>query len=249
MQLSRRPDRSRLRALSGPSPADRRARVLLCVLASVAGVTDAVNYLAFGHVFTANMTGNTVLLGIAIVNGDGGAVARSACALAGFCAGVALGARGIAGHSSGVWPRRATQMLVVEAVTLAVLGGCAAYFGVGVSWTYGLIVLSGLAMGIQSAAVLAIDVPGVATTYITGTLTQMISKVVDRSEPPDKARSVHVRRERGTGLVAASIWGSYLAAAVVGAAATNGIGARALWIAAAIVAAVSVIATVSRASR
>jgi uncharacterized membrane protein YoaK (UPF0700 family) len=110
-------------------------------------------------------------------------------------------------------------------------------------------VLSGLAMGIQSAAVLAIDVPGVATTYITGTLTQMISKVVDRSEPPDKARSVHARRQRGTGVVAASIWGSYLAAAVVGAAATNGIGARALWIAAAIVAAVSVIATMSRTSR
>jgi len=31
----------------------------------VTGIVDAVCYLAFGHVFTANMTGNVVLLGFA----------------------------------------------------------------------------------------------------------------------------------------------------------------------------------------
>jgi hypothetical protein len=35
-------------------------------LAAVTGVVDAVCYLAFGHVFTANMTGNVVLLGFAV---------------------------------------------------------------------------------------------------------------------------------------------------------------------------------------
>jgi hypothetical protein len=34
-------------------------------LAAVTGIIDAACYLAFGHVFTANMTGNVVLLGLA----------------------------------------------------------------------------------------------------------------------------------------------------------------------------------------
>jgi uncharacterized membrane protein YoaK (UPF0700 family) len=32
----------------------------------VTGIVDAVCYLAFRHVFTANMTGNVVLLGFAV---------------------------------------------------------------------------------------------------------------------------------------------------------------------------------------
>jgi uncharacterized membrane protein YoaK (UPF0700 family) len=40
---------------------------LLCL---IAGFVDAVGYIDLGHVFTANMTGNTVLLGVALANGD-----------------------------------------------------------------------------------------------------------------------------------------------------------------------------------
>jgi len=39
-------------------------------------------------------------------------------------------------------------------------------------------VLSGLAMGIQAAAVRHVRVPGVATTYITGTLTSLMADLV-----------------------------------------------------------------------
>jgi uncharacterized membrane protein YoaK (UPF0700 family) len=37
------------------------------LLTGAAGYVDAVSYLLLGRVFTANMTGNTVLLGLAIV--------------------------------------------------------------------------------------------------------------------------------------------------------------------------------------
>jgi hypothetical protein len=47
-----------------PSGAPLRTPVLFG-LAAVTGIVDAVCYLALGHVFTANMTGNIVLLGFA----------------------------------------------------------------------------------------------------------------------------------------------------------------------------------------
>lgn len=217
------------------------ARVLLCVLASAAGCTDAVNYIVLGHVFTANMTGNTVLLGIAIVAGKGAQVARSACALVAFCSGVALSARFVScGARAGVWPRRASVALALEALLLALLGALGTHFGVRSAHAYWLIGLSGFAMGTQSAAVRVIDIPDVATTYITGTLTNMVMLAVagtDGSTRPSR------RRRHVTTAVAASIWGVYLAAALAGAAAADAIGVRAIWIAAAIAAGVSVAAS------
>ena len=44
----------------GPLP------LLLIVLTVVTGLVDAVSYLKLGHVFVANMTGNVVLLGLAV---------------------------------------------------------------------------------------------------------------------------------------------------------------------------------------
>jgi hypothetical protein len=49
----------------------------LPALAWVGGSLDAISYLALGHVFTVNMTGNTVLLAMALGAGDlGRACAR-----------------------------------------------------------------------------------------------------------------------------------------------------------------------------
>lgn len=56
-----------------PSAATRNG--LLLALAFAAGYIDALSYLGLGRVFTANMTGSTVLLGIAIAQFDGEAAA------------------------------------------------------------------------------------------------------------------------------------------------------------------------------
>ena len=45
--------------------------VLLFVLAASAGSADGWSYLGLGHAFVANMTGNTVLLGIAVFQNHG----------------------------------------------------------------------------------------------------------------------------------------------------------------------------------
>ncbi|MGH2890635.1 MAG: DUF1275 family protein, partial [Solirubrobacteraceae bacterium] len=54
---------------------------ILLALALVGGLVDAASYLGLGQVFTANMTGNTVLLAVDVVRGNGADAARSGVAL------------------------------------------------------------------------------------------------------------------------------------------------------------------------
>ena len=55
--------------------------VTLAALTVVSGFVDAVSFLGLGHVFTANMTGNVVLIGFAAAGAPGFSVAASLCAL------------------------------------------------------------------------------------------------------------------------------------------------------------------------
>src|SRR6202140_3705264 len=71
----------------GPLPA------LLLVLTLVTGLVDAFSYLALGHVFVANMTGNVVFLGFALVGAPSFSIGASAVALASFWVGAFAGGR------------------------------------------------------------------------------------------------------------------------------------------------------------
>src|ERR1700759_1303975 len=66
---------------------------ILLVMTSVTGIVDAVSYLALGHVFTANMTGNVVLLGFAVAGVSGLSATRSLAALFCFFGGAIFGGR------------------------------------------------------------------------------------------------------------------------------------------------------------
>jgi uncharacterized membrane protein YoaK (UPF0700 family) len=173
---------------------------MLLLLTLAAASVDAISYLGLGHVFTAMMTGNTVLLGLALAQGEVLAALRSILALIGFAIGVFVGAIIVERESyPAEWPAAVTAALAFEAIILAIF---AANFTLLESlrggMIYLLIILSALAMGVQSAAVRRLGVPGIATTYITGTLTSLmvdllswlrsiaarlpVSKTVERSE-------------------------------------------------------------------
>ena len=62
-----------------------------CLLAVVAGYADAVGFLVF-NAFAGAMTGNTVLLGIALASQQFAAAAQSAGIIAAFVVGVAASA-------------------------------------------------------------------------------------------------------------------------------------------------------------
>src|SRR5438309_11693272 len=63
----------------------------LVVLTGTTGLVDAVSYLGLGHVFTANMTGNVVLLGFGIAGSGGLPVLAPIISLVAFLAGAVVG--------------------------------------------------------------------------------------------------------------------------------------------------------------
>jgi uncharacterized membrane protein YoaK (UPF0700 family) len=169
----------------------------LLALAAAAGCIDAASYLGLEQVFTANQTGNTVLLGIALGEGDSHAILRTALSLGGFVAGVVVAAVVLRGVTAG-WQPRVNVVLGLEAAVLIL--AAILWDPVGV---IALITVISLAMGLQSTAAQHIGVPGVTTTFVTGTLTRIATRLVDRGRtPPERTPALS--------------WLTYLGGAIAG---------------------------------
>jgi len=155
--------------------------MLVVVLAFTSGFIDALSFLGLG-VFASVQTGNTVLLGLAIGSGKIFQALVSLAAITGYIGGVALGAR-IVDPTPGtqkIWSKAVTKDFIMEVLVLlllAIVGFSAGGKPSGLV-LYTLIVLATVAMGIQGAAVRALGVSDVSTTYITGTWTGLISSLV-----------------------------------------------------------------------
>src|SRR6058998_485970 len=109
----------------------------LLALTFTTGLVDAVSYLGLGRVFTANMTGNIVLLGFGIVGAGGLPVVAPVVSLVSFLVGaVAAG--------------------VVAATTVRRENASA----------YLVIALVASAMGVRNAAVRRFAVPDLTTTVL-----------------------------------------------------------------------------------
>jgi len=142
-----------------------------------------VSYLGLGRVFTANITGNLVLLGIAIGQQQLTGSIRAVVAFAGFVVGFLLGVRVTARtQPPAVWPR---------STTLAVLAELGLLLGLLAGWEITgdrpsavtldiLIALSAGAMGMQSAVARRLGVVAVTTTFVTGMLTTLIAELATR---------------------------------------------------------------------
>ncbi len=184
--------------------------LLICLTLS-SGAVDAISYLGLGKVFTANMTGNLVLLGLAVGRSEGSEVVRAAVSLVGYTAGAFLGAR-IArrGEHESAWRREVTFVLGVEA--LLQTGLFAAWLATsahpGQTSEALMVAMSALAMGLQSAAAAALGVAGITTTYVTGTLTGLVGKLAAGTG----SRSEHARR---ASVLAALLVGAAVAALLI----------------------------------
>ena len=146
----------------------------LLALTFSTGTVDAVSYLALGHVFTANMTGNIVLLAFASAGESELSVPRSLTALLAFLAGAALGGRIMAHASEESQIRNALVAFGVEITFLVAATFCAIGYAASSPHSlqlYGLIALTALAMGTRNAAVRKLAVPDLTTTVLTLTLT------------------------------------------------------------------------------
>ena len=146
---------------------------LLVALTFAAGVVDAVSYLGLGQIFTANMTGNVVFLGLAIGGGRLPTALHSVGALIGFSLGALIAGRLLGRtRTAETWPRRVTWVLFGDLGCLAGFGAVWVAVGgaPGSGVLYVLIALSSLGMGMQNAAGRHLAVPGLTTTVITTAL-------------------------------------------------------------------------------
>jgi uncharacterized membrane protein YoaK (UPF0700 family) len=109
-------------SLKPSRPSERVKIATLITLTGIGGYVDAVSYLGLGRVFTAAMTGNTVRLALAVAERDWSAALRSATALIGFVAGVALGQIVVGRFEARTrWPRAVGSGLVIELALLPAL--------------------------------------------------------------------------------------------------------------------------------
>ena len=83
------------------------------------GVVDAIGYLGLDKVFTANMTGNVVILAMGLTGQDGLPIVGPVVALVGFVVGAAIAGRLLRGVPKG-WHRRDTTVLAIVAGLLLV---------------------------------------------------------------------------------------------------------------------------------
>lgn len=173
-----------------PAPPASPARLMLALTFST-GVIDAVGYLGLDRVFTGNMTGNVVILAMALTGADGLPVLGPALALLGFAAGAALGGRLLRGVGGG-WTTPTTGILAgvggaLILVTLALLLP-------GVDEPRRLVVTGvlGAAMGAQAAAARQVAVPDLSTVVVTSTITGLAADSV-----LGNGRGSHWRRRGG----------------------------------------------------
>jgi uncharacterized membrane protein YoaK (UPF0700 family) len=138
------------------------------------GLIDAACYLGLGRVFTANMTGNVLLLGLGVAGSGGLPVLGPIVSLGAFLVGAGAGgmlAVSLADHH----PAHIARALEIEAALLAAgaLLAIAVHVRPGTLSAYVVIALLALAMGVRNATVRRIAVPDLTTTVLTMTLTSL----------------------------------------------------------------------------
>lgn len=144
-------------------------------LTLVTGIVDAVGYLGLDRVFTGNMTGNIVILGMGVAGADDLPVLGPAIALAGFTVGAFAAGLALQGRPSAGWDTRVTALLGTGALILLALTGAVIVTGDSPSATGQVVIATAIAavMGQQAMVARALAVKDMTTVVVTSTLTSL----------------------------------------------------------------------------
>lgn len=193
-------------------PLTPQHHVGVMLLAMTSGALDAIGFLGLGGVFASVMTGNLVLLGLSAGTRNGLLAAHAAVAISGYVIGVTAGVRAAGDRS----PIDAAGWSTVVNAVLAIEFGLVVVFAIGWELARGrpttpsqlaLIGVAATAMGLQSAAVRVSTGAGVSTTYLTGTLTDVVATLAS-------GRALRLEWT-GVAVLAAALVGAVLAGTAV----------------------------------
>jgi uncharacterized membrane protein YoaK (UPF0700 family) len=176
----------------------------LALMALAAGSTDATAFLKLGMVFTSAMTGNTVLLCIAIGQGKLSAALQSFAAFVSVVVGASLAALLCCRRRPPPdrTPPSLVPLFILEIACLAAF--VAVWFALERTrdgTTYGLIALSALAMGVQGVTARQINVPQVNTIVFTTTIISVVVSLVHGLVRTPRRVPFETRRQIGILLV------------------------------------------------
>ena len=193
--------------------------IVAMVLAIAAGFIDGFSFLHLQGVFTANMGGNLVFLGLGVGEGDPLSVAKPALTIVALIVGVWLGS--IACRS---WIRRTSRIpveatLVIEAALLALV--FVLYLELrdadGIvpgRKTFWLLIPAALAMGVQDAVTRVRLGAGFSTVYMSGVIALMGARAAGSPREETRTRERRIADlTTALGLVGFYAGGAALAAA------------------------------------
>jgi uncharacterized membrane protein YoaK (UPF0700 family) len=203
------------------------------LLTFVAGYVDVVGYLAFFHVFTANMTGNTVHLALQLLGRKLEYARLAAAVLAAFMVGSIAGRTIIEAGARNRVRRIASTTLLMEAALIGIVAALRPGQKANAEGMW-LLAMLAVAMGIQTATLTRIGPLTIHTTFLTGMmnkLAQLLSHglflTFDLLRGRQQVRG-EWRQEMRRSAYFLSIWLLYFAGALVGARTEWWLGLRSL---------------------
>jgi uncharacterized membrane protein YoaK (UPF0700 family) len=181
----------------------------LLLLSFAAGSADAAGFISFGRVFTCNMTGNVVLFGLSLGQNHGTESLRFLYVLLMFALGTGIGLRLSRNIDDRAWSPIVARVVGTEAGLLALfaLGWVLLWPFPPHGWSYGLLALLTLAMGLQTSALYRFRAPGMQTTALTSTIASFVKTALNDST----GDSTEARKQT---FFNASVIGFYAAGAV-----------------------------------
>lgn len=150
------------------------------LLTCIAGFVDAVGFLTFARVYTANMSGNSVALGIALNQQQWATCLLRFWPILLYVIGLIFGRTLIEIGARHQTRRIASVAFGCEIVLLALvaLSGQAAHIPRGSAWQYIGVALLSCAMGIQNSALTKFSSLTLHSGFVTGTLLKFTEQLV-----------------------------------------------------------------------
>jgi uncharacterized membrane protein YoaK (UPF0700 family) len=145
---------------------------MLIALTVVSGMVDAFSFLYLGHIFVANLTGDVLFVAFGLAGAQGFSISALLVTLGTFFFGALVGGRLYAG----IGRHRGRLLAVVCIIQAALFAASVIVASMGHQSStggsrYAILVLLALAMGVQNAMALKLEIPGLTTSVLTRTIT------------------------------------------------------------------------------